>query len=144
MMDRVEKALELRAKRYNCCQAVVCAFADLTGVDEQTLFKLAEGFGSGMGGQQCVCGAVSGAVMVSGLLKSSGQAGDIDSLLQSLERSRQLTEGFERKNASLVCKDLKIADVEKSYVLCNGYVADAVNLVEEIILNNGKEGNKSV
>lgn len=143
-MERVEKALELRAKRYNCCQAVVCTFADLAGVDEQSLFKLAEGFGSGMGGQQCVCGAVSGAVMVSGLLKSSGQAGDIDSLLQSLERSRQLTEGFERKNASLTCKDLKVADPEKSYALCNGYVSDAVKLVEKIILNSGKEGNKSV
>jgi len=143
-MDRIEKALELRSKMYNCCQAVVCTFADVAGVEEQVLFKIAEGFGSGMGGQQCVCGAVAGAVMVSGLLKSSGQAGNIDSLLKSLERSRQLTEGFEQKNTSLVCKDLKLTDAEKSYAICNGYVVEAVKLVEEIILNNEKEGVENV
>lgn len=82
--------------------------------------------------------------MVSGLLKSSGQAGNIDSLLKSLERSRQLTEEFERKNTSLICKDLKADDVEKSYALCNGYVAEAVKLVEEIILNNEPEGVEDV
>ena len=50
-MDRIEKALELRSKMYNCCQAVVCTFADVAGVEEQVLFKIAEGFG------YLVCGA---------------------------------------------------------------------------------------
>ena len=39
-MDRIEKALELRSKMYNCCQAVVCTFADVAGVEEQVLFKI--------------------------------------------------------------------------------------------------------
>lgn len=141
MTDRAEKALELRSKRYNCCQAVVCAFADTVGVDEQILFKAAEGFGAGMGGQRCVCGAIAGAVMISGLLQSSGQAGDMDSLLRSLECSRRLTESFERQNMSLICKDLRSPDAGKTQAICNGYVADAVKLVEDIILNPKKEGS---
>ena len=71
MSSRVEKALENHGKGYNCCQAVACAYADLVGVDENLIFAAGEGFGAGMGGMQCTCGAVSGACMVTGLLKSS-------------------------------------------------------------------------
>ena len=69
MSSRVEKALENHGKGYNCCQAVACAYADLVGVDENLIFAAGEGFGAGMGGMQCTCGAVSGACMVAGLLK---------------------------------------------------------------------------
>ena len=68
MSSRVEKALENHGKGYNCCQAVACAYADLVGVDENLIFAAGEGFGAGMGGMQCTCGAVSGACMVAGLL----------------------------------------------------------------------------
>lgn len=34
---------------YNCAQAVACAFAEEAGVDKATVFRIAEGFGSGMG-----------------------------------------------------------------------------------------------
>lgn len=138
-MDRVEKALELREKHYSCAQAVVCSFADMLDVDEQVLFKIAEGFGFGMGAGQCVCGAVSGAVMVSSLLKSSGQPGNMESLMGSLERSRLLTEQFEKSHGGLTCKEVKSQDQERSYEICTDYVVDAVKLVEEILLKEGEK-----
>ena len=36
-------------KRYNCCQAVICAVCEEYGVAELDAFKMTEGFGAGMG-----------------------------------------------------------------------------------------------
>ena len=66
-MTRKEKAIELHDKGFNCAQAVACAFAEETGIPEETLFAACEGFGLGMGGMAATCGAVSGAVMLAGL-----------------------------------------------------------------------------
>lgn len=71
-MNAAEKAIELHNIGYNCCQAVVCAFAERLGIDEEVLFKATEGFGLGMGAMNCTCGAVSGAVMLAGLKKQRG------------------------------------------------------------------------
>ena len=47
--SRVEHAIALHQKGYNCAQAVHCTYADLFGIDEQTAYKMSEGFGLGMG-----------------------------------------------------------------------------------------------
>ena len=60
-MTKKELAIALHDKGYNCCQAVVCAFKDELGIDEEILFKAGEGFGFGMGSSHGTCGAVSGA-----------------------------------------------------------------------------------
>ena len=49
MTERQQRAQELHGKGYNCAQSVVCAYCDLVGLDEQTAYKMAEGFGLGMG-----------------------------------------------------------------------------------------------
>ena len=49
MSTKVEKALELHGKGYNCAQAVACSFCEKFGVDQETMFKISEGFGFGMG-----------------------------------------------------------------------------------------------
>ena len=49
-MDKKEKAIALHDKKFNCCQAVACAFASEVGMDEKTVFQAGEGFGLGMGG----------------------------------------------------------------------------------------------
>ena len=49
-MDKKELAVSLHNRKFNCCQSVICAFAQETGVDALTLFKMSEGFGLGMGG----------------------------------------------------------------------------------------------
>ena len=59
MSTKVEKALELHGKGYNCAQAVACSFCEEFGVDQETMFKISEGFGFGMG-MMDMCGAVTG------------------------------------------------------------------------------------
>ena len=64
MESRVQKAIDLHHKGYNCAQAVVCAYCDLFGLDEETAYRASEAFGFGMG-QMEVCGALAGACTVS-------------------------------------------------------------------------------
>lgn len=130
-MDKAEKALSLRKKGYNCAQSVVCAFSDEVGIDEETLFKIAAGFGTGMGNMQHICGAVAGAVMINGLLNSSGQAG----AKNTLGVSKQITQAFSEQNGSAVCKELKGIETGKMLRSCNDCITDAIELVEKMVLH---------
>ena len=47
--ERIEKSGENHLKGFNCAQSIACAYSDLVGVDEKTMFQLASGFGAGMG-----------------------------------------------------------------------------------------------
>lgn len=71
MNERAKKALEYHKKGYNCSQAVACSFCEEFGVDEETMFRIAEDFGFGMG-MMDICGAVTGMFMVMGLDNSVG------------------------------------------------------------------------
>ena len=71
MNERAKKALEYHKKGYNCAQAVACSFCEEFGVDEETMFRISEGFGFGMG-MMDICGAVTGMFMVMGLDNSVG------------------------------------------------------------------------
>lgn len=135
MGDRVEKALELHKKGYNCAQAVACAYCDLFDMDEQTAFKAAEGYGAGMGGMQATCGAVSGAVMLAGLKNSSG---DVSNRTKgsTYKISRKIVADFEQKNGSTLCKELKGIETKKVLRSCDGCIEDASRLVEQILLGD--------
>ena len=50
--SRVEIAKQKHLNGYNCCQAVVCTYCDLLGMDEKTAFRASEGFGLGIAGMQ--------------------------------------------------------------------------------------------
>ena len=63
-MTHGEYAEKLFRDGYNCSQAVLLAFSDVTGLDDETAAKLALSFGGGFGRMREICGAVSGAGMV--------------------------------------------------------------------------------
>ena len=66
MEERQERAIALHNKGYNCAQAVACTYCDLFGLDEETAYKMAEGFGLGMGLME-VCGALTGGFLLAGV-----------------------------------------------------------------------------
>ena len=68
-MDRKEQAVTLKHNGYNCAQAVLCAFADETGLSEDLLKQIGAGFGAGMGCMEATCGALIGAQIIMGLKK---------------------------------------------------------------------------
>lgn len=133
MSSRVENALENHGKGYNCCKAVACAYADLAGVDENLIFAAGEGFGAGMGGMQCTCGAVSGACMVAGLLKSSRNTEEPVTKGGTYRITKEIAQAFKEKNGSVICKDLKGIETKKVLRSCDGCIEDAAKILEQVM-----------
>ena len=129
-MTRCKNAVENHKKGCNCAQAVVCAFADKIGMDEDVLFKLSEAFGGGMGGTGNVCGAASGMVFVAGALKSKGINNLPDTnKKESYKFAEKLLNEFEQKVGSLICREIKTKELRS----CDGCIEDAVEILEENI-----------
>lgn len=109
----------------NCCQAVVRAFADTLDIPEDKLMQFAAGFGSGMGTMEGTCGALVGAIMVSGL-RTSGE-GTISLSRKMLPRFKELCGG------ATICRDLKGIGTGKVLCSCENCVRNAVLAAEEAI-----------
>ena len=101
MSERGDKAKEYFKSGYNCAQAVIAAFADKTGLDEETAKKISAGFGGGIGRLREVCGTFSGAVMALGLIRSD----KVDKATLYAE-IQDLSEKFRQDNGSIICRDL--------------------------------------
>ena len=95
-MTRTEIAEKLREQGYNCAQAVACAFSDVLGADADTVYKIAEGFGGGMGNNEYVCGAVSAAIIIAGL-KSSNGINEPSNKANTYSLASEITEEFKKK-----------------------------------------------
>jgi C_GCAxxG_C_C family probable redox protein len=128
----IVKARELREKGYNCAQSVACAFVDILPIDEVTLYKLSEGFGGGMGGNDGTCGALSGAIMVVSLLSSSGDVQNI-SKEKTYPLVKELYDSFVTITSSPICKELKGSTTGEPLHPCNLCVEDAVRLTYSLI-----------
>ena len=129
-MNKREKAVENHKKGCNCAQAVACVYADKLGISEDTLFRLTEAFGGGMGGTQGVCGAVSAMVFAAGAVKSYG----IEKLPETNKKesyfsARELMEKFENEVGSIICAEIK----NKQLCTCDECIEKAVDLLEQFI-----------
>ena len=133
MEKRIEAAMDYHKRGFNCAQAVACAFCDKAGVDEETMFRLTEGFGLGMGGMKGTCGAVSGAVLLAGLANSTGNTEKPDSKGSTYKLSKELVREFLEKNQSVVCEELKGVETGNVLRSCNGCIKDAVILAGKIL-----------
>lgn len=128
-MDRMETVKALRddtTTHYNCAQAVVMAYAQDCGLDVAEAQKLSAHFGSGMR-HGSTCGAVTGALMVMGLLGKSE------------DEAKRLMNEFRKKNQFLDCAQLlqeaaNNGEPRKSH--CDRMVYDAVAMVEETLKEN--------
>ena len=105
-MDHSTYAAELFVKGYNCAQAIAVAFCDVTGLTPEFSAKMASSFGGGMGRMREVCGAVSGMLMVAGLLYGYDAPGDDVSKKSHYALVQQLAESFRKEAGSIVCREL--------------------------------------
>ena len=132
-MDKKEKAIALHDNKYNCCQAVACAFADEIGVDVQTLFRAGEAFGLGMGGMQGTCGALSGAIMLAGFLNSDGDVADPKTKADTYKLSRELVSRFQAKAGATACHDLKGIESGQMLRSCPDCIRDGIEVIQEVL-----------
>ena len=136
MNTRVEETIKRHDKGYNCAQAVACTYADLVGLDEETLFKLTEALGAGMGGMEGTSGAVSGACVLAGLVNSTGNLETPNSKGKTYKLSREIVNEFLDKNSSVVCKELKGVTTGKVLRPCADCIKDAAKIAEEVLFSD--------
>ena len=105
-MNHSSLAAENFKRGYNCAQAVLLAFGDLTGLDEATALSISSSFGGGMGRLREVCGAVSGMFMVSGLLYGESTHLSHEEKAAHYARIQALAAQFREKNGSYLCREL--------------------------------------
>ena len=105
-MDHGMYAAELFLKGYNCAQSVMVAFCDVTGLKEDFAARMASSFGGGMGRMREVCGAVSGMLMVAGLLYGYETPGDDVSKKQLYSIVQELSGQFREEVGSIVCREI--------------------------------------
>ena len=82
---------------YNCAQAVLLAFCDDLGFDEQTALMLASPFGGGIGRMREVCGTVTGMYMALGLARGYSDSKDNADKKRVYTEVQQLAERFKEE-----------------------------------------------
>ena len=105
-MDHREKAAELFLQGYNCAQSMLVAYCDVTGLEPDFAARMSSSFGGGMGRMREVCGAVSGMLMVAGLLYGYDTPGDDVSKKAHYQLVQDLAGKFREEAGSIVCRDI--------------------------------------
>jgi len=130
MEDRTQQAIALHNQGYNCAQAVVCAYHDCFGIDRETAYRVAEGFGFGMGNME-VCGALSGLFLLAGLRYSGGTEQPGKTKSQTYRFNKQVASAFREKNGTILCRELKGVGSGEVRRSCNGCIQDACQLAAQ-------------
>lgn len=143
-MERSEQAEELFLTGYNCAQSVVLSFADDLKFSKELAQKMAAGFGGGLGKQQKTCGAITGAIMVLGILKGEQVNNNDELKSQAYGSVNELIREFVAEYKTTECIDLIGCDLntpegsekfkEENVMenVCAGCVQKAVKIVEAI------------
>lgn len=130
MTEKQEMAQAFHNKGYNCAQAVACSFCSDFGISQEEMFRIAEGFGLGMGMME-MCGALSGMMMVIGLANS---VGDLEkgkaTKADTYRKVKTYAERFREQNGSYLCRELKGVETGQVLRSCPDCINDAVALTE--------------
>ncbi|HLN21868.1 MAG TPA: C-GCAxxG-C-C family protein [Bacteroidales bacterium] len=145
-MDKQQQAICYFRDHFNCAQAVFTVFGKENGLTEDQCLKVACGFGAGIGRQQNICGALSGAVMAIGLKYGKAAGDGEEKKSDTYSRTRELFKEFTGLNGSSCCRELlngfdinNPADYEEIIRLklfqinCEKYVNDAVLITEKLL-----------
>ena len=106
MKDYASYAAELFESGYNCAQAVSVAFCDVTGLEPKAAAAMASSFGGGMGRMREVCGAVSGMLLVAGILYGYDTPGDDSEKAAHYGRVQEMAGQFRTEAGSIICRDI--------------------------------------
>lgn len=143
-MNRSQHAGELFLSGYNCAQSVLLTFADDLKFSKELAQKLAAGFGGGMGKQQETCGAVTGAIMVLGLLKGEDVNNNEELKNAAYGSVKELSRRFTAAFKTTQCRELigcdlntpegsaKFKDEKIMETICADCVRKAVLIVESL------------
>lgn len=134
MKSRVGIAKEKHKKGYNCCQAVVCTYCNLLGIDEKSAFRMSEAFGLGIAKRYETCGSVCAMMILAGLKNSDANLEAPSSKFSTFELGGEMAKQFEEWNSTCTCAMLRGTDgITDRLRSCRGCVADASRIVEDYL-----------
>ncbi len=113
MEERIQKAMALFKKGYNCSQSVCAAFADMYGYTEEQALRMSASFGGGIGRMRMTCGAACGMFILAGLETGCTDGEDRDGKEANYRLVQQLADKFVQRNGSLICAELLGLDKKK-------------------------------
>ena len=146
-MERQIQAAQYFMDGYNCAQAVAAAFSDLTGFTPEYTAKMMSAFGGGMGRMREVCGAVSGMLLVTGILYGYDPTAGDDVKQAHYALVQKLAGQFRKEVGSIICRELlenppsdpnPTPRTKEFYEKrpCSRFVMLAVKILEDYIAQN--------
>ena len=105
-MDHELQAAQLFLDGHNCAQAITVAFSDVTGLDKDFSARMASSFGGGMGRMREVCGAVSGMLLVAGILYGYDPSTGDDDKKAHYTLVQTLAGQFREEIGSIICREI--------------------------------------
>jgi C_GCAxxG_C_C family probable redox protein len=132
-LSKVELSMLFHEKTYNCAQAVALAYCEELGADRETVFRLTEGFGRGMGNMEQTCGALTGAIFLAGLKNSDANLDAPATKVSTYKLTKEMQRLFAEKCGATVCKDLKGVETGKPLCACDECIRNGVRVAQEVL-----------
>ena len=105
-VERGERARDFFLQGYNCCQAVLLAFADVLEADEGLLKTIGSGFGGGFARMREVCGSFSACTVLAGFMRPAVTPG-MEERKANYALVQEMAAEFRKRNGgSIVCAEL--------------------------------------
>ena len=155
-MDKTSYALSTFDSGFNCSQSVLKAFCNEFGLHDEMAFRIACGFGGGMGRMAKTCGAVTGAFMVIGLKYGQIQSDNKTAKEKTYTLVRECADLFTKEHGSIECRELLACDIntpqgfkdanEKGLfkTICPKYVESVVKILEKILSADSHSAQKVI
>lgn len=145
-MNRFEQAAAYHHRGFNCCQSVLAAYSDLTGLSEQASFDLGGGFGAGAQTGE-LCGAITGAILTLGMLTPVDAEDPVGSKRRTGKLAKEFQQRFQEKFGDLRCRPLLKREIQATEETpaaqeldltnrCDILIVSAVEIVEEMRKEN--------
>lgn len=134
---------------FSCSLAVLAGFSEELGMDKETAYKISCGFGAGIARSGNICGAVSGALMVIGLMYGKATQDDNAAREKTYAIVQEFLKNYTALHGSVMCPDLlgydmsdpaQFAEAKEKKVaarLCPGLTKDAVIILEKVLAEHG-------
>jgi len=143
-MTKLDHALDLFSRQFNCAQAILGAYGPSEGLEEEHCLKIAAPFGGGIARLAETCGAVTGALMVLGLRYGAATTSDPAAKAEMYTRAQVFVQRFKTRNGSVLCRDLlgfdigtpegwkQAQDRQTHMTVCPKLVRDAAEILDEM------------
>lgn len=152
MSERADRAYNYFMEGFTCAQSLFVSFADIFSFDEETALKLSAGLGGGVGRMREVCGVVTSASLILGMMYGATKGDDKESKAYTYEKVREFSDKFKAIEGTILCRELLgLDEAEESHIPqertpeyyasrpCPRITREAAEILEEMVneyLNN--------